>query len=158
MTRTLLSAICALGIALSVSTQASAAGGQSSSPALKEGGKTAASETVESRRCISYRAIKRIYVINDYVVVYSLNGEKLYRTTFKRRCNGLEFYRAFTTELRNPFWLCQGDDLLVSYTASSCRLQEFQPISSNDLLRLQYAAQLQREQREKKAKGGQTAD
>ena len=158
MTRTLLSAICALGIALSVSTQVSAAGGQSSSPALKEGGHTAASEAVESRRCISYRAIKRIYVINDFVVVYALNGDKLYRTTFNRRCNGLDFYRAFTTELRNPFWLCQGDDLLVSYTATSCRLQEFQPISSNDLLRLQYAAYLQRQEKEKKAEGGKKSD
>ena len=132
------SAIAALALPVSASS------GRSETPAQDQ---------KDGRKCLNLPAIERTYVINDYVLVYATRGGGLYRNTFARRCDGLERYRAFTTEVTSPFRLCRGDTVNVSLTRTNCILGAFNPISDMDFKRLQYAAHLQREAQKKKEKG-----
>jgi hypothetical protein len=142
MSRNFTLALVGMGLALSLASCVTAVNGKSPDPAVKK----------EALRCIPSRQIKQTYIINDYIVVYQLKGGALYRNTFAIPCSGLSFYNAFTTEYRNPYRLCQGDNLLVSLTQSSCRLREFTRISSNDLHILQYAAYIERQKKKKESK------
>ncbi len=106
---------------------------------------------IEGQNCINLQLIDHPIVINDFGLVYRMRGGRLYLTTFPRRCSGLTRQRAFTTELTTPYRLCRGDQITVSLTHSSCRLGAFNPISADELKRLQYAAYLDRKAKENKA-------
>lgn len=103
----------------------------------------------EGLYCIPARAVKKVTVLNDYGVVYQMKGGSLYLNTFEIPCSGLSRYNAFTTEFRNPYRLCHGDNLVVSLTDTYCPLRNFKEISHDTLKRLQYAVYLDQQRKAK---------
>jgi len=64
----------------------------------------------EPERCISARAIKKIEILNDRVVLFHTTGKKIYQNTLRRKCMGLR------------------PSSIISYTRRSsrlCRLDQF---------------------------------
>jgi hypothetical protein len=110
---------------------------------------TNASSKDEGQFCIPARNVDKVIVLNDYGVVYEMKGGDLFLNTFEAPCAGLSAYNAFTTEFRNPYRLCHGDNLVVSLTGSYCPLRSFNQISKDTLKRLQYAVYLDKQRKAK---------
>lgn len=93
----------------------------------------------QSKRCINARAIRRTEVINDEVVIFHMQGRKIFLNNLTRTCKGLSRDKrfSFVTHTRS---LCALDRINVLkesgsgfYEGRACKLGRFRPATEDDI-------------------------
>ncbi|MBL4800825.1 MAG: hypothetical protein JKY45_02955 [Emcibacter sp.] len=86
-------------------------------------------KTGKIENCIRTNTIKRSKVIDDYNILFIMNGKKAYLNSLKHRCSRLGFEKAFSYKLYNNR-LCNVDIITVFDSSGgiqgpSCGLGKF---------------------------------
>lgn len=93
----------------------------------------------QSKRCINSRTIRRTDVVNDDIVIFHVQGGRIYLNVLARTCKGLsrEGRFSYVTHTRS---ICAYDQINVLkesgtgiYEGRACKLGRFRPMTSEEL-------------------------